>query len=147
MKKLVCFLFVFILVVSCSTEDTEEQIPIIESTPEISENQDTSSNQGENSENENQENDEGNDDDEETTSSTISFAANIQPIINSNCTTCHQDPPRNGAPFPLLNFAQVSNAADLVLTQVSAGLMPPSGRLADEEIALIQQWVDDGTPE
>lgn len=145
MKNLVCLLFVLTLVVSCSTEDTDEQIPIIESTPEISENEDPSTNEEDNSENENQDNNQGNDD--ETTGSAISFVANIQPIINSNCTACHQDPPRNGAPFPLLEIDQVRNVADLVLTQVNAGLMPPSGKLPDEEIELIQQWVDDGTPE
>ena len=143
MKNIFYFLFVSLVLISCSTENEDEQISVFESTESIPEIPDPTSNDVDPTDTTtNSNNEQG-----ETMASLVTFSTDIQPIINANCITCHQDPPRNGAPFPLLDFDQVSTRAALVLGQVNAGLMPPSGRLPNSEIALIRQWVDDGAPE
>lgn len=81
----------------------------------------------------------------------ITYNANIRPIINSNCLGCHSDPPRNGAPFPLATFEQVKTRAEngSLLNAISKQTgepraMPPSGRLSQSTIDLIDQWIEDG---
>lgn len=83
---------------------------------------------------------------------TVNYVQNIKPIIDNNCTRCHASPPVNGAPFSLVNFAQVSQRATNIFNTMnrqsgSAGAMPPSGRLPQSTIDLIQQWIDEGKPE
>ena len=82
----------------------------------------------------------------------VTYTANIRPILNSNCVGCHGSPTTNGAPFSLTTFNQVSSRASGIINAVSkqtgeAGAMPPSGRMPQANIDLIQQWIDDGTPE
>lgn len=81
----------------------------------------------------------------------ITYNANIRAIINSTCLSCHSDPTRNGAPFSLTNFQQVSVRAEngslsrAINKQTGeAGAMPPSGRLPQSTIDLIDQWIDEG---
>lgn len=84
----------------------------------------------------------------------ITYNANIRAIINGNCLGCHSDPPRNNAPFPLTTFEQVKTRADngsllraLRKQTGEAGAMPPSGRLPQSTIDLVEQWIEDGTLE
>ncbi|WP_422079948.1 hypothetical protein [Ulvibacterium sp.] len=81
----------------------------------------------------------------------VTYNANIRAIINSNCLNCHSDPTRNGAPFSLTNFQQVSTRAENGSLSRSinkqageAGAMPPGGRLPQTTIDLIDQWIDEG---
>jgi uncharacterized membrane protein len=81
----------------------------------------------------------------------VTYNSNIRAIINSNCLNCHSDPTRNGAPFSLTDFQQVSVRADngslsrAINKQTGdAGAMPPSGRLPQTTIDLIDQWIDEG---
>ncbi len=88
-------------------------------------------------------------DDEEVVDNAITYSDDIQPIIASNCLGCHSSPPRNGAPFPLVNFQQVSSRSGGVLSAVSLqtgqpGAMPPAGRIPQASIDLINQWIQDG---
>ncbi len=82
---------------------------------------------------------------------TVTYAGEVEAIIRSNCLACHSDPPRNGAPFPLSNFEQLRQRAEsgAVLRAIQkqtgeAGAMPPSGRLPQATIDLIDQWIQDG---
>lgn len=82
----------------------------------------------------------------------VTYDGNVKAIIDNNCLACHIDPPVNGAPFALTNYTQVSSRAALILTAISkqagtAGAMPPSGRLPQSTIDLIDQWIQDGTLE
>ena len=144
MKKNVLYAFAISLLISCSSESTDEEVFIAESTPEVVEE-----NLSETSDTNNSNSDENNDNNTGNTNGTnqVTFTVDIQPIINANCITCHRDPPRNGAPFPLLTFNQVNNRSALIFSQVNAGLMPPSGKLPDTEIDLIEQWIANGKPE
>ncbi|WP_299000348.1 hypothetical protein ACOKFD_17890 [Flagellimonas sp. S174] len=79
----------------------------------------------------------------------VTFTTDIQPIIVNNCQGCHSSPPRNGAPFPLVTFQQVSSRNGGVLRTVSLqtgqpDAMPPAGRIPQASIDLINQWIEDG---
>ena len=79
----------------------------------------------------------------------ITYTQNVKPIIDSNCIVCHNNPPVNGAPFSLLTYGDVSSRASQVLTAISrqngeARAMPPSGRLSQSTIDIIDQWISDG---
>jgi len=83
---------------------------------------------------------------------TITYNDNIESIIQSSCVGCHADPPVNGAPFPLINFAQVNQRATGILNRITrqsgaAGAMPPSGRLPQSTIDLVNKWIQDGKQE
>jgi len=86
----------------------------------------------------------------------------LAPLVHENCVACHVD--GGIAPFSLETYEQASAWAELVREAVDARAMPPWGaeeteecqpphswrndmRLSDEEIALIDDWVDAGTPE
>lgn len=82
---------------------------------------------------------------------TITYNANIKSLIDGSCLACHSDPTRNGAPFSLTTFAQVSFIADngallgaLNKQTGETGAMPPGGRLPQSTIDLIAQWIEDG---
>ncbi len=79
----------------------------------------------------------------------VTYEDNILPIIQSACLGCHTDPPVNGAPFPLVNFNEVDQRASMILNRMSLqsgapGAMPPSGRLPQATIDLVDQWITDG---
>lgn len=82
----------------------------------------------------------------------ITYDNTIKAIVDSNCISCHSSPPRNGAPFALVNFTQVSGRSGLVLNAISrqagaAGAMPPAGRLPQNAINQVDEWIENGTPE
>ena len=78
------------------------------------------------------------------------YENSVKTIIDNNCIICHNDPPINNAPMPLLTFDQVTDAVinDGLLNRVSTEnntlVMPPSGRLPQSTIDIILQWNTDG---
>ncbi|WP_394971738.1 hypothetical protein [uncultured Croceitalea sp.] len=140
MKKILVLTMITFWFVSCSSDSTDEELIIEEPIIEVVEEDTSSESDTNTSDNMESDGSEGSGRD------VVSFVADIQPIINSNCIACHTDPPRNGAPFPLLNFSQVSNRSSSVFSQINAGLMPPSGKLPQDNIDLIEQWIDGGKP-
>lgn len=91
---------------------------------------------------------------EQNPGSSITYSNSIQSIINNNCVGCHSNPPRNGAPFPLASFDEVSTRANngQLLRSISRQTgepraMPPSGRLPQATIDLVEQWIDEGLQE
>ncbi|MBS9462808.1 hypothetical protein KIM67_10320 [Flagellimonas sp. 389] len=93
-----------------------------------------------------------NEGDGENGNATVTFSANIQPIITSNCLGCHSSPPRNGAPFALVTYDQVRARNAGVLNTISKqtgepNAMPPSGRMPQASIDLIEQWIQEGLAE
>lgn len=76
------------------------------------------------------------------------YEADVKPILEQYCTTCHTDPPVAGAPQPLLDFAQVVADADRIHVRgVQLGDMPPGGGMPDAEKAIIDAWFLGGTPQ
>lgn len=79
----------------------------------------------------------------------VTYTDNISQIMQSACIGCHSSPPVNGAPFALVNFSQVDQRAALILNRMSRqsgtpGAMPPSGRLPQATIDLVERWINDG---
>lgn len=81
----------------------------------------------------------------------ISYAADIRPIIQSNCVSCHGDPPTNSAPMKLTTLDDLKDAAEnrglLGRLNSSTNPMPPSGMLPAATRKLIEDWIDLGFPE
>jgi Flp pilus assembly protein TadD/mono/diheme cytochrome c family protein len=87
----------------------------------------------------------------------VTFNTDIAPIVLKNCATCHR--PGGGAPFTLLTYDDVRRRAQQVALVTRTRYMPPwkpdpnhgefSGvrRLSDQELDLIQQWVEQGIPQ
>ena len=77
-----------------------------------------------------------------------SFAADVNPIIQSSCAGsafCHGSGSTAG-PGPLLTYTQVFNARSSVRSAVSSGRMPPNGGLSATQKNSIMCWIDDGAP-
>ncbi len=101
----------------------------------------------------------------------VTFNKDIAPILFENCATCHrpiEDGPSvkggdvlcvAGAPFSLLDYAsaraRAREIAEATLTRAMPPWLPEAGhgeflnsrRLTDDQIALIQRWVEQGAPE
>lgn len=83
----------------------------------------------------------------------VSYAEDVWPIISSNCTGCHS----GGAPqgnVSLENYDDIVVAANngslLGTIKHEEGWSPMpkgGGQLNDCDIATIEKWVNDGTPE
>ena len=88
---------------------------------------------------------------------TVTFSEHIAPIIYNNCSKCHR--PGQVSPFSLLSFDDVQQHGPLIATQTQSRYMPPwkpepgwvayrdERRLTPDQIALIQQWVENGMPQ
>ncbi|GAO43899.1 c-type cytochrome [Flavihumibacter petaseus] len=81
----------------------------------------------------------------------MSFANNVLPIINSNCSSCHGATPT--APFSLTNYAEVKVVADdgrlIGAINHQSGYVPMpqnAAKLSSCNIAKIQAWIDQGKP-
>jgi len=92
--------------------------------------------------------------------SQVDYNSQIQPIFDTNCTTCHNY--AGSATLNLTSFSGLINggvsgpsiiAGDhensllyqrLILPVGSAGSMPPNVPLSQSEIDLIAQWIDQG---
>lgn len=81
----------------------------------------------------------------------VTYSDNIRFVISSNCLSCHSNPPVNGAPFPLTTYTHVKTRAEngSLLTAISKQTgeiraMPPTGRLPQATIDLVEQWVANG---
>ncbi|HEX3654307.1 MAG TPA: hypothetical protein VHV55_00800 [Pirellulales bacterium] len=87
----------------------------------------------------------------------VTFNQHIAPIVFRHCAGCHR--PGEVAPFSLLSYAEVSKRADHIQAVTAQRSMPPwkpaaavgqfanARRLSDDEIALIDRWVRQGSPE
>ncbi len=80
-----------------------------------------------------------------STVSNKSFAADVNPIIQSACNvvSCHAAGSING-PGPLSNYTQVSGAKAAIRQAVSTGSMPQGGTLTTAQKNSIICWIDNG---
>ena len=86
----------------------------------------------------------------------VTFSNQISRILQKNCTSCH----RSGevGPFSLTDYDEVAGWAGMIQEVVNEGRMPPwhadpehgsfsnDCRLSEDEIRMINQWVDAGAP-
>jgi hypothetical protein len=77
---------------------------------------------------------------------TISFSAQVLPLIQSNCTGCHNV--GNGTGYLLTNHSNISASANAILGSMHADgyqLMPQGGpALPDSLILKVACWIDQG---
>jgi Tfp pilus assembly protein PilF len=87
----------------------------------------------------------------------VTFTRDIAPILFRSCAPCHR--PGEAAPFSLLSFADAKTHARQIAAVTQRRIMPPwlpapddpkfadDLRLTSEQIALIQNWVEQGAVE
>ena len=92
-----------------------------------------------------------------SSANTVTFNKEIAPIMYRSCTTCHR--PEEAAPFSLLTYADAKKHARQIADVTRDKSMPPwlpepqalkfadEMRLTDNEIDLIQRWVEQGAEE
>ena len=73
--------------------------------------------------------------------SEITFAANVQPIIDAHCIQCHGT---NGIYPDLTSYNKISLVAGSIKSEVVSREMPKQGSLTQEQIDAIVCWVDGG---
>lgn len=85
------------------------------------------------------------------------FTRDVAPILLGHCASCHHS--GTSAPFSLLTYADARPRARLIARTTERRTMPPwqplpegpafkgERRLSADQIRVLQQWVDDGTPE
>lgn len=81
----------------------------------------------------------------------ITYVDNVKSIIDNNCISCHSDPPKNGAPMPLVLFEEVKDAVEnrnligRITGDGPGSLMPKGGpKLPQNLIDILIQWEADG---
>ncbi len=81
----------------------------------------------------------------------VTYNSHIKTIIDNNCIVCHNNPPENGAPMPLITYENVKQAMENrgLIERISSNdqdfLMPFGGqRLPQNLIDLVVQWQTDG---
>jgi peroxiredoxin len=87
----------------------------------------------------------------------VTYAADIAPIIQNKCQSCHR--PGQAGPFALLTYNQARRRAAMIREVVDEGRMPPwhadphYGRFANDrslsprERSTLLAWIDQGAPE
>ncbi len=79
------------------------------------------------------------------------YEDDVRGIIQSNCISCHANPPINNAPMSLTTYADVMNAVEnrglLGRISSSSNPMPPTGQLPASTRKIISDWIDLGMPE
>ncbi len=79
----------------------------------------------------------------------VGFAADIAPIISTNCASCHSGGSPNGG-ISLTNYSQIAALAtsgalkNVITGSNGAPQMPPGGRMNDCNIDKISKWIEDG---
>ena len=88
---------------------------------------------------------------------TVTFCQHVAPILYDHCATCHR--PGGNAPFSLLTYQDVKHRAQLIGDLTQRRVMPPwlpevgrgefagQRRLSDEQIAILEDWIEQGTAE
>ena len=88
---------------------------------------------------------------EVTKAPTVTYLADIQPIVTSNCGPCHVPP--KGNKKPLDNYADVKSEVDDIIARIELnpgdkGFMPARHpKLPDATIQAFKTWKAEGTPE
>ncbi len=75
----------------------------------------------------------------------VSYAKDIEPLLKSNCTSCHGgSSPTAG--IDLSSYAKVKANASAASSVIQRGSMPPNGPLSTANKQLFAAWVSAGAP-
>ena len=72
-----------------------------------------------------------------------SFNLDVKLIFTNNCKNCHMYSSNFGG-VVLEDFASIKSSLDKSISEIEAGTMPPSGRLSDSVISIINNWICNG---
>ena len=89
----------------------------------------------------------------------VTFTRDIAPLIQEHCQTCHRD--GGVGPMELVTYEDATLYAPLIKMKVHSRQMPPwpvdktmgiqafenDWSLSNDQIAMVEEWVDSGTPE
>lgn len=90
---------------------------------------------------------------------TVSFKEDINPLIQANCLGCHSGPKAkegidmssyellttSGEHGPIIKPGDSSSSLMIkAMTGDGVDIMPPAGKLPDDKIELVAQWIDAG---
>ena len=75
-----------------------------------------------------------------TSDESISFEQDIRPLFREH------DRDSMKRAFDLWSHDDVARHSDAILARLRDGTMPCDGAWPDEQVALVQRWVDAGTP-
>lgn len=81
----------------------------------------------------------------------------VQSVLESNCTSCHGDPPSSAAPMSLVTYADLTAPSQLggsiaqrayLRMTATTSPMPPGvpGQVSAADVATYKAWLDAGTP-
>lgn len=81
----------------------------------------------------------------------VTYTNSISGIISNNCISCHGSVNPN-AGLDLSTYTLVKNNVDLILGRIDlqtgqTGIMPPSGRMPDNNIQAFKNWKTQGLNE
>jgi hypothetical protein len=85
----------------------------------------------------------------------VTYGADIQPILVQNCSPCHATL-NLGQHNAAASYADAVRVAEDMVDEIDSGGMPPAcdggdvgdpGCVSEADFDLIEQWVDDDTPE
>ncbi len=82
---------------------------------------------------------------------TTTFDGDIKVLVDQHCIQCHTEPRTQGATFPMRNYQEIVNAyrnsnRDIFGRVETTGrnVMPPAGRLSQDDVDLFLDWRADG---
>lgn len=81
----------------------------------------------------------------------------VEKLLERSCWDCHGTVPGYGATTTLVTYEDLTKAvpaipdwteANVCVTRMAAGknTMPPDKKASDEDVAILQKWIDDKTP-
>jgi uncharacterized membrane protein len=78
----------------------------------------------------------------------------VERVLRARCQECHTAPPKNGAPFPLLTYANTQAdyfgkpIYERMRVAIDTDFMPlaPREKLSDADRAVMLEWIDAGAP-
>lgn len=83
----------------------------------------------------------------ECDTTSVSYAADIRPILDQQCISCHA-PGGQQESQPFTTYEEFTLYVSSAVERVNGigSIMPPTGKLSDCNISLIEAWVNAGAP-
>jgi hypothetical protein len=85
----------------------------------------------------------------------VTYTGDVQPILQANCSPCHAGSNFGGHNAATV-YADAVRVADDMVDEIDSGGMPPEcdggdpgdpGCVSEADLEVIEQWVDDDTPQ
>lgn len=78
----------------------------------------------------------------------VTWESDVERILQAECTSCHGTTPSNGAPFPLVTYAQAKPFAERIqVRSYQLRNMPPNDTMPESDREKLFIWWQTGAPE